>query len=804
MQKRTTPLPRTEPCPDRIVIQSHGMGVESQAILERWVAEPESRPFVTWDQLIVITAQVGEEHKKDTIRDCEARMLPLLRQHGVRFVEVARKGFHEEDGIVVLQDTRQPTKLHPDGCFSLSSYLMRSGTVPQFGGVHKCAMKFKAFVIETWLALEFQHLTLTKPVYHVFGYNSEEVTRTDKSEYHIQRHNAEKEVKLDRPKIPLMVFGFNSEEVSRVERSALYDGPSRIGHYPLDEWGWTRAKCIGYILQQSGIVWRKSACSFCLTGDTEVVTRDGTKPIGELVGTSPELLVPTRNGHYKDGTHGGRQLQSRGSWRAAPIRSFGLQPVLELKLRRRRTEMTVKCTPEHRWFLLSGYETSASQLAVGDRLMDCRRPSVHSSSTPVTPSAMAVAQGFTFGDGARNTADRYAAYVPFYAEKDQSMLPYFANCRMDTATLNGGQVKVALDLPRYWKDLPPLRESRSFLLGWLAGYFAADGDVVKKGNQATLYSSARENLLFARDVCYALGIETSGIRERKNENRYPNALPLWGMSFRVSDVPASFWLIEEHRRRVEGRSEAQQERIPWRVESIEQLGVEEVFCATVPDVGAFTLVNNLLTGNCPFCAEATKGEPDAVRRWEESPEDTAKGMLVEYNSLCFNPRGHLYRDRALQDVVNRIGVKAAQEAFERKLAEIPWGLYRVRRIYTKKGKAMRYVERIEVTPTDRPRSAGETYPELTRDGLMRELRTGRFCPEAEVKTLRGIEYHYFAEREDDVYPTREGYYVVAPAFMEDKLRGRPEVFEERWERVGRGLPLHPPKKGELAEEEEAA
>lgn len=443
--KRNTPLPRTEPCPDAIVIQSHGMGVESQAILERWVAEPDSRPFVTWDQLIVVTAQVGEEHKKDTIRDCEARMLPLLKERGVRFVELARRGFHEEDGIVVLQDTREPTKLHPDGVFSLSQYLMRSGTVPQFGGEHRCAMKFKAFVIETWLALEFQHLELTKPVYHVFGYNADEVTRTDKSEYHIQRHNAEKLVPA--PKPPLMVFGFNSEEISRVERSMLYDGPSRTGHYPLDEWGWTRAKCIGYILQQTGIVWRKSACSFC-----------------------------------------------------------------------------------------------------------------------------------------------------------------------------------------------------------------------------------------------------------------------------------------------------------------------------------------------PFCAEATKGEPDAVRRWEESPEDTAKGMLVEYNSLCFNPRGHLYRDRALQDVVNRIGVTAAQEAFARKLAEIPWALYRVRRIYTKKGKAMRYVERIDNAPPGKS---------LLRSLLNSDLETIRDREGLQANTLRGIRYVMFAHREENVYPTREGYYVVAPAFMEDKLRGKPEKFNERWERVGQGLPMNP-------------
>ncbi|MGW5218729.1 hypothetical protein ACWEQA_12765 [Nocardia sp. NPDC004085] len=41
-------------------------------------------------------------------------VLPLLRQASVRLVEVARKGPSAADGIVVLQDTRQPVQLHPD------------------------------------------------------------------------------------------------------------------------------------------------------------------------------------------------------------------------------------------------------------------------------------------------------------------------------------------------------------------------------------------------------------------------------------------------------------------------------------------------------------------------------------------------------------------------------------------------------------------------------------------------------------------------------------------------------------------
>lgn len=619
LPKRTTPLPRTEPCPDRIVIQSHGMGVESQAILERWVAEPESRPFVNWDQLIVVTAQVGEEHKKDTIRDCENRMLPLLRQHNVRFVELARRGFYEEDGIVVLQDTRRPEKLHPEGCYSLSSYLLRCGTVPQFGGEHRCAQKYKAFVIETWLALEFQHLELTKPVYHVFGYNADEVTRTDKSEYHIRRHNAEKDIPLSRPKTPLMVFGFNSEEKTRVERSALYDGPSRVGHYPLDEWNWDRAKCIGYILQKTGIVWRKSACSFCFSGETVVATADGDFPIRDLADTTPTLLVP-------DVSSGERRKRIAivegfgffmGVWKSAPVRWFGVQPLLKITLERVGVETVTKvlrCTPEHLWILANGTEIRAAGLMKGH--------------------------------------------------------------------------------------------------------------------------------------CLASVVE-----------KLPKSI-----------FPVSEYLFEHTRA-----------PMSWRVAEVVPDGTGDVFCATVEGAEAFMLTDDLLTGNCPFCGEASKGEPDAVRRWEESPEDTAKGMLVEYNSLCFNPRGHLYRDRALQDVVKRVGVTAAQEAFEKKLAEVQWAVYRVRRIYTKKGKAMRYVERLTL-PQTRP------FAEASIRGILE-----RDCPPVEVKTMRGIEYHFFARREPDVYPTREGYFVVAPAFMEDKLRGKPAVFNERWERVGKGLPMNPVK-----------
>ena len=77
-------------------ILSYGMGVESSAILLRWIMSPATRPCPLED-LIVITAQVGDEYT-DTGRDVSTHILPLMRALGIRYVQVARHGHFEADG----------------------------------------------------------------------------------------------------------------------------------------------------------------------------------------------------------------------------------------------------------------------------------------------------------------------------------------------------------------------------------------------------------------------------------------------------------------------------------------------------------------------------------------------------------------------------------------------------------------------------------------------------------------------------------------------------------------------------------
>lgn len=222
-------------------ILSWGMGVESTAILVRWLLEPEMRPCAL-EELLVLTAQTGDEYA-DTGSLCERYILPLLRKERIRFVEVARRGHLEKDGIVVLADSRSPDLMHMDGAYKLSDELRAAGTVPQFGGEHRCSLKFKAFVIETWLRDRFQH-----PARHAFGYSLEEPKRVAKSEQAIANRVA---------------FGFSTEELGRADRAASYDRPNRIGFYPLIEWGWSRQMCLDYLFSKLGVVWEKSACVYC-------------------------------------------------------------------------------------------------------------------------------------------------------------------------------------------------------------------------------------------------------------------------------------------------------------------------------------------------------------------------------------------------------------------------------------------------------------------------------------------------------------------------------------------------------------
>jgi hypothetical protein len=136
------------------------------------------------------------------------------------------------------------TKHHKLAIWPTYGFFDKAGSLPQFAGEHICSLKFKVWVIESWLRDYYSH----SAALHAFGYNADETKRVAKS------------IAADEKR---MAFGFNSEEPKRVQRARQYDSPTRTSIFPLVEWGWTREDCLTYLKDQFGIVWMKSACCFC-------------------------------------------------------------------------------------------------------------------------------------------------------------------------------------------------------------------------------------------------------------------------------------------------------------------------------------------------------------------------------------------------------------------------------------------------------------------------------------------------------------------------------------------------------------
>lgn len=320
----------------------------------------------------------------------------------------------------------------------------------------------------------------------------------------------------------------------------------------------------------------------CLTGDTEVITRDGLVPIAKLADLgSGEIL--TRNP---------MSFKIRGRWAEAPFRSYGEAQTFNVQLSQWGIPKTIGATATHRWYVIRGrgqdatiVEAETCDLRVGDRLANVTPRHI----TKVQPSPFGVMAGFIFGDGWQQTGNGGSS-LRLWGDKN-ALRHYFPEyLRSTNKTTPGGVEGVEIaGFPRLWKMRPSLSESTAYLAGWLAGYVAADGGV---GRSVTLSSVVRDDLDFVRVVASRLGIATSAPRQ-ESAGGYGGSNPTWVISFVGVTVPDWLLLLPSHRDKFQPRGRMAN----WKVEAVTPRGVEEVFCAMVADTGAFALGDWILTGN---------------------------------------------------------------------------------------------------------------------------------------------------------------------------------------------------------------
>lgn len=251
------------------IVLSYGLGVDSTALLLRWLEEPDSRDF-DLAQLLVATAMTGNEWPR-TGELVEEHILPRLREARLFFAQVARRGPSNTEGAAVLEANDAPRDLHIKGAYTLMEELTAAGTVPQTTGKRLCSLKFKGWPIDTYLRHHAPDATR-----HAFGYEKCELARAERCAGHMRGR---------------LVFGYEQSERRRATTAQRFDEPRRLAEFPLIEWGWDRDDCQRYIYEVTGVPdWPKSACVYCPFALTSVAGRERTL---QRYDSSPESAVET-------------------------------------------------------------------------------------------------------------------------------------------------------------------------------------------------------------------------------------------------------------------------------------------------------------------------------------------------------------------------------------------------------------------------------------------------------------------------------------------------------------------------------
>jgi hypothetical protein len=324
----------------------------------------------------------------------------------------------------------------------------------------------------------------------------------------------------------------------------------------------------------------------CFGGETRFLTRDGVMTLAEAAGTTQWVLTGSI-----DEPHG-------GYWMQAPVQELGEQELWEVTLKRNQKTKVIRATAGHRWLVRRPDRVVTTDLLSRGHRLAKLRP----QQFDITPDREGIRMGFVFGDGAiqHRQSTTYGVATLWGSKRDLSK--YFdeiATRAYEVQTDKGVPgLRYTSGMKGYTKTLPSLTDTPEYLLGWLMGYFAADGSMDAKGCPS-ISSSSIDDLLHVRDIALVLGIGTFE-PSSKLRTGFGVTSMIHNMSLAPDDLLPEFFLRDDQRARV--KATPVPPRLGWTVESVRPTGkIEPVYCIRAHGTNAFTLEDNILTGNCPSC-----------------------------------------------------------------------------------------------------------------------------------------------------------------------------------------------------------
>ena len=324
----------------------------------------------------------------------------------------------------------------------------------------------------------------------------------------------------------------------------------------------------------------------CFQADTKVITRDGIKSISSLCDKPVDII----NGN--------------GDWETVTFRNYGKQRLMKLTLTANEKERIIYTTPEHEWIVRNRKNKIQTKDLKNWMYLDKILPKVNEE---LIPSIDGIVHGFCYGDGCMTGHHRQYQYrCFFYNKSDLGISKYFehlGNIKKSIAGNGKEYDSICFSSYRNLKKVPDMNiETDEYLLGFLAGYFVADGNESSGG--LSLYSAKKEDILKIRDIFVHLGIATfnigtSNIKAGKRGClTVKNDTNAYTLRIVKNNVPQSFFITAKGSK----NKSSYDGRLRHKVVSVEYTDrYEDVYCCQT-STHSFALDGYILTGNCFSCS----------------------------------------------------------------------------------------------------------------------------------------------------------------------------------------------------------
>ena len=319
----------------------------------------------------------------------------------------------------------------------------------------------------------------------------------------------------------------------------------------------------------------------CFTDDTKVITFDGTKRIKDIVGKKVFVL----NGN--------------GFWEQTIFKSYGIQELYKLTLRRDGHYKIIYTTSDHLWKVRSRKNFIPTKELIKNQRLEKAIP----NNISLNIIDEGIIHGFIFGDGSINRVYKDGTFkyrVHFFTNDKMNVCnKFFKNFEGGEGYKNYPYPYKFVSSSINYKSLP-ITNNLDYLYSFIVGWFAADGCVSQNG-VCSISNKDEKNIDFLVDTLPKLGIAHFGKRFQKrepNDTYIDKESIIWKLTFAVNTLPNNFFVrySESPINRVK-----QYDRLKWTVQKVEKTNTkQEVFCCETKS-HTFTLEDFILTHNCFTC-----------------------------------------------------------------------------------------------------------------------------------------------------------------------------------------------------------